>query len=525
MAFYPCFSLWPLALFGAAGVATASPAPGADPSHAADVVALAPYVVKDNSAVPEKEKGWSYAEEPDLEILTQTTAASTQAIVRNLRILDQALGVVWPNLLSFPQARLTLVICNTEAKYEAMVPATIVADKPTPLAYPPDEAGGEATAGASGGATHEPLERFDVIAQSTPLRGAGLNFIVTTFPEGSLRYDDQLDRAYLLARLAAVRPRLPAFFEEGLAELAGEMVITKGGIKVGVFSSKPDTIPGSMLPTQQFGNPSTSLSQRNQSKMTRQTGRTSLDSTVSVQSLTITKETNRRFLHYNHLLPLDAVLAVAHDAPATFQPRSIWALESEAFVHMCLYGSKPYGYPAELGKYLEAVAAAGVAPVGNADLDRIFTASFGKKPAEMESLLATYLADGMSQNTLLRPKKSGSGPMYTDPAPVIFREATDGQIARIEGNADFLAGALDAKMGAAAASAQQINAARAEFTDAYCRGERDPKLLAAWGLFEFRVGDDLTAARRVLEAAIAAGTESRPAYLALAQLRQAAAKQ
>ncbi len=91
----------------------------------------------------------------------------------------------------------------------------------------------------------------------------------------------------------------------------------------------------------------------------------------------------------------------------------------------------------------------------------------------------------------------------------MLRDATQGEIGRIKGDAYLLAGHPDL--------------AKVELTASYIRGERDPQLLAALGSFQHSAGDDLRAARQLLEAATAAKVDRPAAYLELAQMRYATA--
>jgi len=503
-------------LFGAL-IASARSTAAQSSALPSGVINLPPYVVKDQDSAPPMEKGWSYAELTDFEVLSRTTHASTQKVLRDLRILGQALEYAMPSLDAYPRTRIVLVVCNTEAEYEALVPETVTSGRPGALMYPLDEVAGGL---GNGGTSHEETERFDVISKCTPMEGHGLTYIVCSFPEGTLRFDDQLCRAYVLARLAGARPRLPAFFEEGLAELAAEIVIHKDEIKVGVFSELPEAIPGPMNPIPHIGSPSTSASKRAQSAAAGGLkGRQPFDSSNSTPPMMITKETNRRLLGSNPIMPLAKVVAVEHDDPLTFQPRGLWALESEAFVHMCLYGTGRYAYGPAFGKYLAALVGTPANAESVVDPVATLAAAFDQKPTELDETLRAYVEDGSSQSTLLRPRKGSGGEMYKDPAPVEFRAAADGEIARIKGDADFLAAGIDTHLNMKGAAAKHALAAESEFAASYRRGERSPRFLAAWGLFEYRSGQDLAFARRLLEAAIAAGSTSRPASMTLDQLR------
>ena len=89
-----------------------------------------------------------------------------------------------------------------------------------------------------------------------------------------------------------------------------------------------------------------------------------------------------------------------------------------------------------------------------------------------------------------------------------MREATQAEVGRIKGETLQLAG--------------KVEGAGDELYAAYRRGERDPQLIEAIGLFDAVHGDGQRAAQ-FLAAAVAADTSSLPVYVALARLRLGAA--
>jgi len=94
------------------------------------------------------------------------------------------------------------------------------------------------------------------------------------------------------------------------------------------------------------------------------------------------------------------------------------------------------------------------------------------------------------------------------PPPLALRDATEAEVGRIKGEAMVLAG--------------NVREARAQLYAPYARGERDPYLLAAIGLYEKEHGD-AAKARKFLEAAFSAKAKRPEACLELARLRSAEA--
>jgi len=88
------------------------------------------------------------------------------------------------------------------------------------------------------------------------------------------------------------------------------------------------------------------------------------------------------------------------------------------------------------------------------------------------------------------------------PQPVVLRDATDAEVGRIKGEAMVLAG--------------RVKEARAEMIAPYVRGERDPYLLAALGLYEKKYGEEARA-RKFLEASFVSKAKRPEACLELAR--------
>lgn len=90
------------------------------------------------------------------------------------------------------------------------------------------------------------------------------------------------------------------------------------------------------------------------------------------------------------------------------------------------------------------------------------------------------------------------------PPPLDLRDATQAEVGRIKGEAMVLAG--------------RFKEARMELGAAYARGERDPNLLAALGLYEREHGEEASA-RKFLEAAHAGKSKRIDANVELAKFR------
>ncbi|MDB6166140.1 MAG: hypothetical protein JWQ83_1280, partial [Lacunisphaera sp.] len=165
------------------------------------------------------------------------------------------------------------------------------------------------------------------------------------------------------------------------------------------------------------------------------------------------------------------------------------------FVHMCLYGrGKQFQKP-----FLTYLARAKGAPLSEA----LFQECFGRSLKKMQDELQAYAGFTDYRWSQIVARK---GHALATPPEALLREATPAEIGRIKGQGLLLAGHRDA--------------ARVALITPYVRGEYDPELLAALGLFEIAAGKP-ERARKFLESAVAGHTAQPGAYLALARLRHA----
>lgn len=126
---------------------------------------------------------------------------------------------------------------------------------------------------------------------------------------------------------------------------------------------------------------------------------------------------------------------------------------------------------------------------------------------QMLMQIRTYCDFTVYESKEFRAKKGGPD-LIDAPKPLELRDATQSEVGRIKGEAMVLAG--------------HTVAARGELIAPYMRGERDPDLLAALGLYENKNGEPARA-RKFLEAAFAAKTKRADACLELARIRYAEA--
>jgi hypothetical protein len=136
---------------------------------------------------------------------------------------------------------------------------------------------------------------------------------------------------------------------------------------------------------------------------------------------------------------------------------------------------------------------------------------FGMSTEEADRMLDAYLGDAVAQPLKLVPQAPVEFP-WVEP-----RDATDAEQARILGDwerkeLEFVRASHDEFAAGYASQAERT------FMGAYERGERDPELLAAIGIYRCALGET-GAARALLEEAVRGGTARPRAYVELARLR------
>ncbi len=202
------------------------------------------------------------------------------------------------------------------------------------------------------------------------------------------------------------------------------------------------------------------------------------------------------FLKERRLMAMEQMLTMPPDAEAARNPlSSLWAKQSAAFVHWGLYGNGRREQKAFL-KFVQRITRE---PLTEA----LFKECFKRDYAGMLGELQSYVQFTAYKAEEFRAKK---GERLPEPAPVLVRDATEAESARIRGDTLRAAG--------------RGELARGVLLAAYIRGERDPQLLAALGLVELERGDTVRA-RKFLEIAIPAKPVRPRAYLELARFRLA----
>lgn len=435
------------------------------PTTEGPVIELPKFVVSDTRELPQPE-AWRYAEIPGFEILTNASDRTTRRLIKDFEMFKEALALVWPvpNRSGVPTS---LILCGKGAKFDAFVPAgKSSVDRGTASLFLKNR---EQTAIVIDLASTT-LSILAVDTANDAATGTDSNLI-------QVDHDKQLYREYVHYLLSKNEPRLPAWLEEGMAQIIMAMKVDPKYIVFGKLED-PNTVSAQAGAVAAIN----AIMAADDPEGIQLAGAPAEDRDFNVA------------LQRRALVPFPKFFAVAHDAPEAINPlgNNTWAKQCYAFVHMCLYGrgkkfQKPFGnFLVRLGKE----------PVS----EELFKQCFGMDYKKMLLELRGYIdfSDYQHQEYVLKGAGLGDGP------PLALRDATQAEVGRIKGEALALAG-HKAK-------------AKAELTAPYIRGERDPRLLAALGLYD-QANDEPVRARKFIEAATAEKVVRPRAYLELARYR------
>jgi hypothetical protein len=292
---------------------------------------------------------------------------------------------------------MTLILCGTGQKFDTFVPATAdtsLVTRASLLLQSSDQAAIVLNFGAkvidlkpSDAETGPPV---------TPTSPVGPGVDPSTGPLGSgeevvrrqVDFYQQLYREYVRYQLSFNQPRLPAWLEEGLAQLLMGMKVDTKFIE---FAKVED--PNLAVPD-------------------------------------VEEHDFNKTLAYRGLIPLPDFFAVTHDSPEANNPLTgTWAKQAQALVHLWLYGE---GKRFNKG-FAQFVARSTQEPVTEAMFQECFKMSY----KEMLTALRIYLGNTAYVHQEFNAGKGGGLP---EPAPLVLRDATEAEAGRIKGEAEALAG-------------------------------------------------------------------------------------
>ena len=431
------------------------------------VIELPKFVVTDTRELP-KPESWRYATIPGFEILTNASDRATQRLLRDFGMFRQALSHVWPIPQRVYQST-SLIICGRGGKFDVFIPQ----DKVVP------DAGFASLFLKEGNRAAIVIDLEATTLNVLNIDGTDDAATGTDSGVVSVEHDKQLYREYVRYLLNQSEPRFPAWLEEGLSQIIMKMQFDRRWIEFAKLED-PNTVSALGAMTAELNAASAGEGG---------------DATVLPGAPAEDRDFNAA-LRRRALIPLDTFFAIKHDSPEALNVlgNNRWAKQAYAFVHMCLYGYH--------GKYQKAfttfIQRSTREPVTEAMFKECFNLTYSKMLMEIRS----YCDFTVYESKYYKSKED----VIIPPPPLNLREATQAEIGRIKGEALVLA--------------HHPKEARVELFAPYQRGERDPNLLAAIGLYD-RANGEPERARKFLEAAVA-GKATRPdAHLEVARYRYA----
>jgi len=406
-------------------------------------------------------ESWRHATVPGFEVLTRAGERETRRLLGELQRFNAALDVVWPGLRRGGPTPALLILCPERRDFEALLPDDAA------------KSAGMASFCLSG-------RRLDalVINVNAELNLQGLDSASQTLADAGLRQHAglrvdntrQLYRELFYFHLSQARPRLPAWFEEGMAQVMMGIDITPKCIELGKLED-PNSVPPERLMEDAFESPG------------------------AAQLMTAEDSQFQAALQNSPVMDLGRMFSLPRASQELRNSLgSRWAKQCQAFVHLCLFGENKRhqkGFMRFLSRCTERQPD-----------ETLFRECFGIGYADMELALRHYIGSAFYASIEWNAGKGTKGlPAPADPG---LREATQAEVGRIKGECSELAG--------------HSEQAKREFITAFRRGERDPSLLASLGLWEQAHGERAKAAK-LLEAATRAKVANPDAYLTLARLR------
>jgi hypothetical protein len=470
---------WPImALFGfglvpmkALGAGTSE-----DKKAAAEpAIELPKVVVTDSRDLPPPES-WRYATIPGFEILSNASDKATLNLIKDFEEFQQALHYVWqvPNQMNTP---ILLVFCGRGAKFDKFIPA--------------NTEGSAETARASvflNGRSQTAIV-IDVESSVLTILSADIDdpAMGTDSSQFSVEHNKELYRQYVHYLLSRGQPRLPAWFEEGLSQIIMAMKFDKRYIEYAALEDA-NTI-------------SAQAGMVNDLNAAAAAAADPEDPTATdlLAGAPVEDKDFNAVLPKRAIIPMAKFFSVTHDSPEALNPlgNNTWSKQAYAFVHMGLYGTEG-GKPLWQKQFSQFLMRSMREPV----TEQMFKECWGMSYKDMQMQIRLYSTSPRFEIRRMEAKKGE--PDILKVTNVVLQEATPAQVGRIKGETFLLGGHKDA--------------ARTELTTAYLRGEKDPDLLAALGVFELTDGK-ADHARKLLDAAAPGHPKNPDALVELAKMR------
>ena len=421
-----------------------------------DAVALPPFIVEEASKGPP----WRYAEAPGYEILARCNDAATRRIVATHQRLHHLLAEMLPPSLqlqcSLPR---TLILYDEELQPAASREVIARMLRPNGIEPPEDFS---PSPGFRGMRITPPSVRRLSFLPNLRLwdRDAMAVFMI-------VRRDDfdaerlALTHDYISFLVKGRVPALPLWFVSGLLTLYAQTTYESDRLTLAALSWIAETHTDAVKKDPKTAPP--------------------------VQPLA-------DFLANHFASPTE---------PFTFDPIKAWQAQAALLVRWGLEADAG-AHRAALWKFVERTA-------GLAATEAVFSECFGEDFAAVHARLTAYLPAAIRRPVNFKPAK------LPKPAPLMLRNATDGEIARLKGDWERLEVPFVKNISPDLAP-KYLEQARRTLKRAYDRDDRDPRLLAVMGLCEADAGNAV-GARELLETAARLGPIRPRANYELARLR------
>jgi hypothetical protein len=466
-----------LLLFVPAVLAPAQPRVGGE--YAQDPVELPAFTVATERELPPPES-WLYASFDRFEVLSNASRGDTQRLLREFRRFLEVLEILQFGSKG-PLSPKALILCDRDGTFRDFTP------------------NGQRDAHGSVSLFLRDREGQSIVIdrETRLLQRADFEMLLpgsSRLEELSVDHLRQLYRGYIRSLFFEQEFPPPPWVIEGVSQIVVDVEFSDRSIYLGRLKGvmeNPSVPPGGDLAAEDVNTmPPGWAAFHGGSAMGLIYGGIPADDPVPVfDNLQFS-----RALRGRKLLPMEQLFAVTADSLEARNPlgNSLWAKQAYAFIHLCLFGRddslvKPYA------RFVERLSHEPLS-------ETLFQDCFAMSYAEMERQLEAYIR--RPSHRYRRLKLAQDRRIVGEDLPL--RQATQGEIARIKGGTQRLAGR---------------NAdALAAFRLAYARGERDAPLLAVLGVEEFRAGE-VDRARKFLEVATRVGNSRPSAWTTLARLR------
>jgi hypothetical protein len=416
-------------------------------------VSLPPFIVEEAAKGPP----WRYAETPGYEILSRCNDAITRRVVDAHHQLHQVLAEILP-----PQLQVSMSVPRVLVLYdEELQPAAsqeVIARMLKPTVAPVDD---PLPSLGRGPRLQMPVRRYNFLPNIRLWDRDGMAVFMI------VRRDDfdpdqlSLTHDYVSFMVKSRIPALPPWFTYGFLALYQQMKFAESRMTLG-----------------------------------------SLEWISAKHTEALAKDPKLA----PPVLPLGDFLSAKlspRDPAADFEPIKAWHAQAKLFVRWGLDSGGAKRRAAFL-RFVELAAIHG-------GTESVFRECFDMSFDEAHAQLAAYLPSATQRTISFKPARIPKLP------PLILRNASDGQIARLKGDWERLEVPYVKAISPELAT-KYLEQARRTLKRAYDRGERDPRLLAVLGLTECDAGND-AGARVYLEAAAQIGSIRPRANYELARLR------